>query len=122
MAQSKSPRTDAWMRVVSSLDQSIVRSSRGRKEKSDGSLSSSWRSKEAFHGDVKRALRQVSELLFVAFEAFKVFFFEEDIDAFLDIGDFGVETSRDLRNGLLDELDVLHFLPCFHYSDDGGLR
>ena len=72
-----------------------------------------------FPPDRKLRLSQIPQLL--AFNALEVFFFNQLVDALLDIRDLGREARFDLADGLLHELDVLHLLAGFHDADDSRL-
>ena len=64
--------------------------------------------------------RQVAQLF--PLQPLQVFFLDQLIDGFLDIGDFGREAGFDLLNGFLDKLNVLHLLSRLHDANNRGLR
>lgn len=63
---------------------------------------------------------QITQLI-VIFQSLQILLFDELIDGFLDILDFGREAGFDLGDGFLDEDDMLHLLAGFHDADDCGL-
>lgn len=65
------------------------------------------------------ALSQIPNILIL--ETLNVFFLDELVDGFLNVGDFRGKTGTNLLDGFLHELDMFHFLAGFHDSDDGGL-
>ena len=69
------------------------------------------------HADMP--LSKITNLIIV--KTFEVFFIQENLDAFLDIGNLRVEPRLDLRDCLGYKLGVLHALSGLHDSDHGGL-
>ena len=64
-------------------------------------------------------LRQVTQ--FLVLNTFQVFFLDQLINGFLDVGNLGCEPGFDLRNGLGHELNMLHLLSRFHDSHNSRL-
>ena len=65
------------------------------------------------------ALGKVTKLITI--DALKVLFLDQLINRFLDVGYLGGKAGFDLIDGLLYELDVLHFLSRFHDTHNSRL-
>ena len=71
-----------------------------------------------------RALRdlksgEITQLLI--FQTLQILFFDELVDRSLDISRLWLEARRELHNGLLHQMYVLHLLARFHDANDGRL-
>ncbi len=73
---------------------------------------------------IDTTIRQSSHVaqLVILLQSLQILLLDELVDGLLDILDLGREAGFDLRDGLLDEHDVLHLLARLHYTNDCGLN